>query len=210
LSTILVASGAAFAEAWNFGADPDAEVTVQEIVELLQQRLGPDFRYEIRPDTQARETRRLKLDSAKARARLGWSNRLSFPDSMALVAHWYRAYRDGADMRKFLVVLDDTRECLNAMRFAAMRASRTGGGVKVLAVIPSEEFSHWVGVGEIMREESRERIRAHFEVFAKWMRDRQGVDPELAIREGTTSTSEDGTPFVSYRFVATGNEASHA
>jgi nucleotide-binding universal stress UspA family protein len=87
-------------------------------------------------------------------------------------------------MRKFLVVLDDTRECLNAMRFAAMRASRTGGGVKVLAVIPSEEFSHWVGVGEIMREESRERIRAHFEVFAKWMRDRQGVDPELAIREG--------------------------
>jgi nucleotide-binding universal stress UspA family protein len=87
-------------------------------------------------------------------------------------------------MRKFLVVLDDTRECLNAMRFAAMRASRTGGGVKVLAVILPEEFSHWVGVGEIMREESRERIRAHFEVFAKWMRDRQGVDAELSIREG--------------------------
>jgi nucleotide-binding universal stress UspA family protein len=87
-------------------------------------------------------------------------------------------------MRKFLVVLDDTRECLNAMRFAAMRASHTGGGVKVLAVILPEEFSHWVGVGEIMREESRERIRAHFEVFAKWMRDRQGVDPELSIREG--------------------------
>jgi methionine salvage enolase-phosphatase E1 len=28
-------------------------------------------------------------------------------------------------MRKFLVVLDDTRECLNAMRFAAMRAANT-------------------------------------------------------------------------------------
>ncbi len=35
-----------------------------------------------------------------------------------------------------------------------------------------------------MREEARERIHAHFEVFAKWMRDRQGVDPELVIREG--------------------------
>ena len=35
-----------------------------------------------------------------------------------------------------------------------------------------------------MREESRERIHAHFDVFAKWMRDRQGVDPELVIREG--------------------------
>ncbi|MXQ09633.1 universal stress protein [Alphaproteobacteria bacterium GH1-50] len=87
-------------------------------------------------------------------------------------------------MRKFLVVLDDSRECLNAMRFAAMRAAHTGGGVQVLSVIPPDEFNHWIGVGNIMREEARERIHAHFEVFAKWMRDRQGVDPELVIREG--------------------------
>ncbi|RFP88849.1 universal stress protein [Rhodobacteraceae bacterium 63075] len=87
-------------------------------------------------------------------------------------------------MRKFLVVLDDSRECLNAMRFAAMRAAHTGGGVEILAVIPPEEFNHWIGVSDIMREEARERINAHFEVFAKWMRDRQGIDPELVIREG--------------------------
>ena len=87
-------------------------------------------------------------------------------------------------MRKFLVVLDDSRECLNAMRFAAMRAARTGGGVAILSVIPPDEFNHWIGVGEVMREESRERIHAHFEVFAKWMRDKQGIDPELVIREG--------------------------
>ncbi|MEL6167342.1 MAG: universal stress protein [Pseudomonadota bacterium] len=87
-------------------------------------------------------------------------------------------------MRKFLVVLDDSRECLNAMRFAAMRAARTGGGVQVLSVIPPDEFNHWIGVGDLMREEARERIHAHFDVFAKWMRDKQGVDPELVIREG--------------------------
>ncbi|XXK32005.1 universal stress protein [Rhodobacteraceae bacterium nBUS_24] len=87
-------------------------------------------------------------------------------------------------MRKFLVVLDSSQECLNAMRFAALRAAHTGGGVEVLAVIEPEEFNHWIGVGDIMREEARERINAHFEVFAKWMRDRQGVDPELVIREG--------------------------
>ncbi len=87
-------------------------------------------------------------------------------------------------MRKFLVVLDDSRECLNAMRFAAMRAAKTGGGVEVLSIVPPDEFNHWVGVGEIMREEARERIRSHFEVFAKWMRDKQGVNPELVIREG--------------------------
>ncbi|MGH1454291.1 MAG: universal stress protein [Paracoccaceae bacterium] len=87
-------------------------------------------------------------------------------------------------MRKFLVVLDDSRECLNAMRFAAMRAARSGGGVEILSIIPPEEFNHWIGVGDIMREEARERIEVHFEVFAKWMRDKQGIDPELVIREG--------------------------
>ncbi|PRY25562.1 nucleotide-binding universal stress UspA family protein [Aliiruegeria haliotis] len=87
-------------------------------------------------------------------------------------------------MRKFLVVLDDSRECLNAMRYAAMRAANTGGGVEILSIIPPEEFQHWIGIGDIMRAEARERIEVHFEVFAKWMRDRQGVDPHLVIREG--------------------------
>jgi len=87
-------------------------------------------------------------------------------------------------MRKFLVVLDDSRECLNAMRFAAMRAANTGAGVEILSVIPPEEFNHWIGVGDLMREEARERIQVHFEVFAKWMRDRKGIDPVLKIREG--------------------------
>ena len=87
-------------------------------------------------------------------------------------------------MRKFLVVLDDSKECLNAMRFAAMRAAKTGGGVEVLSIIPPEEFNHWIGVGDLMRAEARERIEVHFEVFAKWLRDRQGVNPSLVIKEG--------------------------
>ncbi len=87
-------------------------------------------------------------------------------------------------MRKFLVILDDSRECLNAMRFAAMRAENTGGGVQILSVISPEEFNHWIGVGDIMREEARERIEAHFAVFAKWMRDKHGLSPELVVREG--------------------------
>lgn len=98
------------------------------------------------------------------------------------------ARNGGKAMRKFLVILDDSRECLNAMRFAAMRAAKSGGGVKILSVIPPEEFNHWIGVGDIMREEARERIEVHYEVFAKWMRDRQGIDPELVIREGEPVT----------------------
>ncbi len=87
-------------------------------------------------------------------------------------------------MRKFLVVLDDSKECLNAMRFAAMRAEHTGGEVEILSVIPPDEFNHWIGVGTIMREEAKERIHAHFQVFAKWMVDKHDIDPRLVIREG--------------------------
>ena len=87
-------------------------------------------------------------------------------------------------MRKFLVVLDDSRECLNAIRFAALRAAHTGGGVTILAVIPPEEFQHWIGVADLMRAEARERVEAHFEVFARWMRTRQNVSPTLVVREG--------------------------
>ena len=87
-------------------------------------------------------------------------------------------------MRKFLVVLDDSKECLNAIRFAAMRAAKSGGGVEVLSIIPPEEFNHWIGVADLMRAEAKERIEVHFEVFAKWMRDKQGIDPTLVIREG--------------------------
>ncbi len=91
-------------------------------------------------------------------------------------------------MRKFLVVLDDSRECLNAMRFAALRAAHTGGGVQILSIIRPEEFRGWIGVADLMRAEARERIEAHFQVFAKWMRDKKGVNPELVIREGDPAT----------------------
>ena len=47
------------------------------------------------------------------------------------------------------------------MRFAAMRAMKTGGGVAILSVIPPDEFNHWIGVGDLMREEARARIEAH-------------------------------------------------
>ena len=87
-------------------------------------------------------------------------------------------------MRKFLVLLDDSHECLNAMRFAAMRAANSDGGVVILSVIPPEDIQHGFGVAELMRAEARERIEAHYEVFAKWMRSRPKVEPELIIREG--------------------------
>ena len=87
-------------------------------------------------------------------------------------------------MRKFLVVLDDTPEMLNAMRYAAIRASKTGGAVEMLAVISSEDFQHFMGVADVMRAEAQEKIEAQFQVFKDRMEKREGLTPTLAIREG--------------------------
>jgi nucleotide-binding universal stress UspA family protein len=87
-------------------------------------------------------------------------------------------------LRKFLIILDDTPEMLNAMRYAAIRAAKTGGGVEILAIISPEEFQHFMGVADVMRAEAREKIEAHFQVFKDRMEKREGLTPTLAIREG--------------------------
>ncbi|MFT3974759.1 MAG: universal stress protein [Amaricoccus sp.] len=87
-------------------------------------------------------------------------------------------------MRKSLIILDDTPEMLNAMRFAASRAAKTGGGIVMLAVISSEEFQHFMGVADVMRAEAHEKVEAHFQIFKDRMEKREGITPTLAIREG--------------------------
>lgn len=91
-------------------------------------------------------------------------------------------------MRKFLVILDESPECLNAMRFAALRASKTGGAVELLAIVEQGDFQHWIGVGDRMRAEAREKIEAHFEIFRDRMTKHEGITPTLSIREGETAT----------------------
>ncbi|SDE39345.1 Nucleotide-binding universal stress protein, UspA family [Paracoccus isoporae] len=91
-------------------------------------------------------------------------------------------------MRKFLVVLDESPESQNAIRFAAMRASRTSGGVVVLAIIGPDAIQHGIGVADLMRQEAEDRITSQYQIFARWMRESQGVEPELVIREGDPTT----------------------
>ena len=87
-------------------------------------------------------------------------------------------------MRKFLVVVDDTPECGNAIRFAARRAEKTKGGLVMLYVMPRDGFEHWMGVAEVMREEAREKAEERLAEVAHEVRELSGVTPEFVIREG--------------------------
>lgn len=93
----------------------------------------------------------------------------------------------GDQHRKFLVVVDDTPESSRAIRYAARRALHTGGGMALLAVISPADFQHWLGVGQVMREEAEEAAQLMLKRLADEVNKSVGITPELVIREGQSA-----------------------
>ena len=87
-------------------------------------------------------------------------------------------------MRKMMMVVDSTPECMNALRFAARRAEHIGSTVTMLYVIEPEDFQHWVSVRDVMRAEARREAEERLEVLAREVHELSGVTPEFVIREG--------------------------
>ncbi len=98
-----------------------------------------------------------------------------------------RLSREAGHRRKFLAVIDDTPECERAVAYAARRAKNTSGALVMLFVIDNSDFQQILGVGQIMRQEAEERARSTLEKFAATVRQEQGIEPELIIREGNTN-----------------------
>ena len=89
--------------------------------------------------------------------------------------------------RKFLVVIDKTRECAVALRFATRRAQHTGGRVTLLCAATLPDFQQWRGVEEIMRDEAYAEAETLVQDAAKVVNDLAGIVPELVIRYGLTT-----------------------
>ncbi len=89
--------------------------------------------------------------------------------------------------RKFLAVVDGTPESQRAVHYAARRAKNSTGGVVLLYVIPDGDFAQWIGVEAIMRAEAREEAESAMAKTAQAVRETIGLEPELAIREGSVT-----------------------
>lgn len=87
-------------------------------------------------------------------------------------------------MRSYLVVMDETEEALTALRFAARRAARSGGGVEIIALIPQQEFVQWSAVQEAMEEEARLRAEAMLVQATGAIMEEAGIKPAITIRQG--------------------------
>ena len=89
--------------------------------------------------------------------------------------------------RKFLVVIDKTRECAVALRFATRRAQHTGGRVTLLCAAAPPDFQQWRGVEEIMRDEPYAEAEGMVHEAAKVVNELSGILPELVILYGLTT-----------------------
>jgi CDP-glucose 4,6-dehydratase len=87
------------AEGWNFGpADEDAR-PVGWIVQRIAAQWPQELRWVQDDGPHPHEANYLKLDSSKARARLGWRPRLDLGETLESIVTWYSELRSGADMR---------------------------------------------------------------------------------------------------------------
>jgi len=97
LAERLVSDGPGFAEAWNFGPEEGDAKSVQWIVDYLCGQVpGADWGLDDSP--QPHEANTLRLDSSKARSRLGWAAHWNLQKALGMTLGWHQAWRQGADM----------------------------------------------------------------------------------------------------------------
>ena len=69
----------------------------------------------------------------------------------------------------FLVVLDDSDEVLNALRYASQRSSINNGRVALLYTFETLEFSHWKAVEDIAEVESRKEAESKIKEYENFV-----------------------------------------
>jgi CDP-glucose 4,6-dehydratase len=97
LAEKLYTEGKAFAEAWNFGPEESDAKPVSWIVEQLCMS-NSQAKWQIENIKQPHESDLLKLDSNKAKARLGWIPRWNLKTALNKTIEWHQAWQKKDDM----------------------------------------------------------------------------------------------------------------
>ena len=81
--------------------------------------------------------------------------------------------------------MDETEEAKQALRFASLRASKTGGSVHILALVPQQTFNAFGGVQATIEQEARERAEVMANSAAGNIFGEMGKMPVIAVRPGS-------------------------
>jgi CDP-glucose 4,6-dehydratase len=87
------------ASGWNFGPPEQDARPVGWIVQRVGELWPAELDWSIDDGPHPHEARYLKLDSSRARARLGWRPLLGLDAALEATVEWYSQLRAGADMR---------------------------------------------------------------------------------------------------------------
>ncbi len=96
----LCTDGSSVSEPWNFGPEPDSTRSVAELARTASRLWGTGARVEVADGPKPHEASVLRLDSSKAKLRLGWRPKVDYETGMRLTIEWYRAFYAGANSRK--------------------------------------------------------------------------------------------------------------
>jgi CDP-glucose 4,6-dehydratase len=109
LANRLYSDGAAFAEAWNFGPFDEDARPVGWIIQYISAAM-PGLIWELDKGPQPHEANFLKLDSSKARSRLGWRPQWCSEKALDKFITWHEAWQRGEDMREVTLAQISTYE----------------------------------------------------------------------------------------------------
>lgn len=84
-------------DAWNFGPNENQFKTVADVADIAGNVWGVENSWDSDLGNHPHEASLLMLNSNKARTELGWSNKLSFEESVKWTVDWYKNVHSGND-----------------------------------------------------------------------------------------------------------------
>lgn len=102
LAQKLFERGAEFADAFNFGPEPDSFLRVDEVVRQIISSYGAGEML-VRQSDSLHEASLLRLDISKAKSVLGWKPAFSPQRAISETAAWYKAFYEGEDPEKTII-----------------------------------------------------------------------------------------------------------
>ena len=95
----LATEGSAFASGWNFGPAQSDAKPVSWIADTLVRSWGDGASWTQDQGKHVSEAQLLRLDTAKAMAKLDWAPVVPLPRALEWIVEWYQSFRTGGDLR---------------------------------------------------------------------------------------------------------------
>jgi|TARA_X000000950_G_C13758086_1_gene595603 nucleotide-binding universal stress UspA family protein len=86
--------------------------------------------------------------------------------------------------KKFLVVIDESKELKNAIHFAAQRAKNTNGSLSMLYVIDHAINAQWSKVENLIEQEETSEAKKICRSWAQKIKEKFSIDTEIILKLG--------------------------